>query len=193
MKHGLAYIYGSSPARSRFDELVQHIEQAGMSLANPSTGKVLGGSSFGETSREDIRARLAKGQKTNFNFYVAEDTNVFCTIQKIDDERLREEFDLSGKTEEESFAVIDVLTNLFMDRVRQKNAFAFVVDEYAEIQMDMGFDWDDFILGERTEPREWPLRLGFSKQFLATKSVPLEKYKREDGENYVILRRLPNG
>ena len=191
MRHGLAYIYELPPPENRFDELVNQIQGDGMSLSYPPTGEVIQVLLEGKqrmTTVTQLREFIANHESTTFNFYLRDDTSTTCTFSQPKKGTWQETYTLDGKNASESLAVIESLTKVFVNRALKGTAFAFVVDEYAEIHRD--FHWDDFIFGERPDSPEWPLRLGFSRQFLAAISVPFEKYKREDGENYVILRRL---
>ena len=191
MRYGSAYIYGLGPPEKRFDELVDQIEKSGMALAYGPTGKVIQVLLEGKqriTTQEGLRGCLANSDDVVFNFYLNGDISTTCSFVQVKRTIWRETYWLDGKTLTESTLVIEALTNLFKARAKEATAFAFIVDEYDEIHLD--FSWDDFIFAPYSEPPEWPLCLGFSKHFLSTKSIPLEKYEREDAENYCILRRL---
>ena len=155
MRHGWAYIYESPPASSRFDELVDHLTLDGITLADPGTGRVIRVSLVGDqivSSREEIRAECVATQTVNFNFYLAASDNVFCSLNKIQPEVLRESFALDGKTEEQSLRVTQDLIQLFSRRAAKGSAFGFVADRYAELHQH--FHWDDFFVGKECTPPE---------------------------------------
>src|SRR4029077_16985818 len=112
VRHGWAYIYEYPPASSRFDELVDHLTLDRITLADPGTGTVTRLSPAGDrvsSSRDDIRAECVASQRVDFNFYLAPSDNVFCSIEKIQPEVVRESFGLDGKTEEQSLRFIEDL------------------------------------------------------------------------------------
>jgi hypothetical protein len=136
VRHGLAYIYGAPPTSLRFDELVDHFAQDGITLENPSTGEVIRVSPVGEpipTSREDIRLECVAANMVRFNFYIGPSTNIFCAIEEIKPKVVRETFDLSGKTQQESLRAIRSLAQLFAKRTEKGLSFGFVADRYAEL------------------------------------------------------------
>src|SRR5262249_55007300 len=134
MRHGLLYIYELPPADLRFDEVVEHFEREGMSLAYPPTGGVLRVSHNGEdmkTTEDGIRKRLTNAEITLFKYYMDSQTSVFCSFDRYDKTTWRETHDLSGKTKPQSLALINSLEKLFAQRAEEGKAFAFVVDEFA--------------------------------------------------------------
>jgi hypothetical protein len=191
VRHGWAYIYDSPPASSRFDELVDHLTLDGITLADPGTGTVTRVSPVGDhisSSRDDIRAECVASQKVAFNFYLAPSDNVFCSIEKIQSEVVRESFALDGKTEEQSLRVIEELIQLFTHRAAKGSAFGFVADRYAELHQH--FHWDDFFGGTRTPP-EWPIFLGCSDNFSNLKVIPNDLYTRtQAGPNCNLFRKV---
>jgi len=190
MRHGWAYIYESPPASSRFDELVEHFALDGITLADPGTAKVTRVSPVGDqilSSRDDIRAECVTSQTVNFNFYLAASDNVFCSIDKIQAEVVREGFALDGKTEEQSFRIIQNLIQLFSRRVAKRLAFGFVADRYAELHQH--FHWDDFFVEKNCKPPEWPIVLGCSDSFSKLNDVPEDLYTRtQPGPNCNLFR-----
>src|SRR6266850_5728582 len=134
MRHGWVYIYESPPASERFEELVDHFALDGISLTNPGTGRAISLSPIGEqilTTREGILKELTERKEVPFNFYLDSTTNLFCSIDKLNDKVLREGYSLDGKTEQESERVIKSLTDLFCKRAENRVAFGLVVDKYA--------------------------------------------------------------
>jgi len=181
-------MYGGPPASSRFDELVDHFAMDGITLAEPSTGKVLRVSPVGDpiqSSREDIRAECVNSQEVAFNFYLAPSDNVFCSIRTVRSNVVRESFSLDGKTEEQSLHVIENLATLFCRRTEQRSAFGFVADRHAELHRD--FHWDDFFIGETSRPPEWPLVLGCADGFVKRTAVPSGSYSQTRLEPNCIL------
>lgn len=190
MRHGWVYIYESPPALTRFEELAEHFALNGISLAEPGSGRVLRLSSIGEqipSSREDIARELANSSQVYFNFYLAPSDNIFCSIVTLKNEIVREGYSLDGKTEEQSFRVIRNLTELFVQRAKKRDAFCLVADRFAELYGD--FHWDDFAVGDTPYPPEWPLVLGFSKNFAKRGVVPYGLYRREEGADYLLFQR----
>ena len=192
MRHGWAYIYESPPASSRFDELVDHLTLDGITLADPGTGRVIRVSLVGDqivSSREEIRAECVATQTVNFNFYLAASDNVFCSLNKIQPEVLRESFALDGKTEEQSLRVTQDLIQLFSRRAAKGSAFGFVADRYAELHQH--FHWDDFFVGKECTPPEWPIVLGCSDNFSKLKVIPNDLYTRTQvGPNCNLFRKV---
>jgi hypothetical protein len=190
MRHGWIYVYESTPALARFEELVEHFALNGISLAEPGSGRVLRLSSVGEqipSSREDIARELANSAEVYFNFYLAPSDNLFCSIVTLKNEIVREGYSLDGKTEEQSFRVIKELTQLFVQRAKKHTVSCIVADRVAELHRD--FHWDDFVVGDAVLPAEWPLLLGFSKTFAKKCMVPDSLYHREEGTDYVLLQK----
>jgi hypothetical protein len=192
MRHGWAYIYESPPASSRLDELVDRFALDGITLDDPGTGIVSRVSPVGDqipSSREDIRAECVASQKVNFNFYIAPSDNVFCSIEKIQADVVRESFALDGKTEEQSFRVIEDLIQLFCGRAAKGLAFGFVADRYAELHQH--FHWDDFFVGKKRTPSEWPIVLGCSDNFSKLNVIPTDSYTRtHPGLNCNLFRKM---
>ena len=190
MRHGWAYIYESPPASSRFDELVEHFALDGITLADPGTSQVTRVSPVGDqilSSRDDIRAECVTSQTVNFNFYLAASDNVYCSINKIQPEVVREGFALDGKTEEQSFRVIEDLIQLFSHRAAKGLAFGFVIDSYAELYQH--FHWDDFFIEKNYEPLEWPSVLGCSDSFSKLNGIPDDLYTHtRPGPNCNLFR-----
>ena len=99
---------------------------------------------------------------------------------------MREAFDLSAKNEEESFRIIRSLAQLFLKRAEKGLAFGFVADRYAELHQR--FHWDDFFVGWKRKPPEWPIVWGCSEDFRKlAKVVPTDLYSREHGPNHSIF------
>lgn len=192
MRHGWIYVYGSPPASSRFDELVDHFALNGITLIEPATGKVLRVSPVGDpipSSREGIRAECVNSQHVNFNFYLAPSDNVFCSIQQVRPDVVRESFSLDGKTEEQSVRVVEDLVQLFCRRANKGLAFGFVADRYAELHQH--FHWDDFFIGEKSTPPEWPLVLGCADVFAKQTVIPNELYGQTRVEpNCTLFRKV---
>ena len=189
MRHGWAYIYGIPPASSRFDELVDHFAHDAITLGNPPCGEVIRVSPVGDpipSSRKDIRQECEASKVVCFNFYVAPSDNVFCSIAKIKAKIVREAFDLSAKNEAESFRIIRSLAQLFSKRAEKASAFGFVVDRYADLHQR--FHWDDFFVGWKRKPPEWPLVWGCSEDFRKVEKVtPTDLYSCEQGPNHNIF------
>jgi len=189
VRHGWAYVYSVPPASSRFDELVDHFAQDGITLANPSTGNVTRVSLVGDSipsSREDIRQECDASKAVNFNFYIAPSDNVFCSIEKAEPKIVREAFDLSAKNEEESFRIIQSLARLFFKKAEERLAFGFVADRRAELHQR--FHWDDFFIGSKRKPPEWPAVWGCSEEFRKlTKVIPAHLYSCQQGPNQRIF------
>jgi len=190
VRHGWVYIYDSPPASSRLDELVEHLARDGINLGDPGTGKVIRVSPVGDqilSSREDIRAECVTSSRVNFNFYFAPSDNVFCSVRTIQSDVVCESFALDGKSEEQSFRVIDDLIQLFSKRAAKGLAFGFVADRYAELHQH--FHWDDFFIGKTPTPPEWPIVLGCSDNFSKLKVVPTDVYTRtQPGPNCNLFR-----
>ena len=190
MRHGWVYIYESPPAPTRCEELLDQLELQGISLADPNTGRVIRLSPIGEqisSSREDILRESARSTRVSFNLYFAPSDNLYCSIEKLNDEVCREGYSLDGKTELQSLSVIDSLLHLFAKRADNGAAFALVVDRFAELSMD--FHWDDFIIGDVGFPPEWPMVLAFSRNFKKTGVVPRHEYDIEEFPQYTLFRR----
>lgn len=191
MRYGWAYIYGSPPASSRFDELVEQFALDGITLGNPPTGAVWRISPVGDqipSSREDIRAESIASSKVCFDFFIAPSDNIFCSIEKINAEVVRESFSLGAKSEEESFRIIENLIQLFSRRAANELAFGFVVDRWAELHRD--FHWDDFFVGVERTPPEWPIVLGCSDNFSKFRVIPLDLYTRtQQAPNCNVFRK----
>lgn len=192
VRHGWAYIYESPSASSRLDELVDHFALDGITLDDPATGIVSRVSPAGDqipSSREDIRAQCVASQKVSFNFYLAPSDNVFCSIEEVQADVVRESFALDGKTEEQSFRVIEDLIQLFSERVAKGLAFGFVADRYAELHQH--FHWDDFFIGKKHTPLEWPIVLGCSDNFPKLKVIPTDLYTcTQTGPNCNLFRKM---
>jgi hypothetical protein len=191
MRHGWIFIYESSPALARFKELVAHFASKGVSLVDPGSGLILRISEFGEqtpSSKDALAKELVDSGKVVFNFYLAPSDNIFCSIETLKDEIIRESYSLDGKTEEQSFQIIEILTELFIERVKKQVASLLVADRFAELNKD--FHWDDFAIGDEPRPPEWPLLLGFSNSCKMRFMVPDELYTHEEGTNYVLRRRI---
>ena len=116
MRHGWGYIYELPPICSRFEELADHFALDGISLADPGTGRVIRLSSVGEqisSSRQDILNECRKSHNVSFNLYLAASDNLFCSIEKLNSETVREELKPDGKTQHyESERIIKNLTEL---------------------------------------------------------------------------------
>jgi hypothetical protein len=141
------------------------------------------------SSRDDIRAECVASQKVDFNFYLAPSDNVFCSIEKIQPEVVRESFGLDGKTEEQSLRLIEDLIQLFIRRAAKGSAFGFVADRYAELHQH--FHWDDFFVGTKRTPPEWPIVLGCSDNSSKLKVIPIDLYTRTQvGTNCSLFRRV---
>jgi hypothetical protein len=191
MRHGWVYIYESPPASKRFEELVDHFALHGISLTEPDSGRVLRVSPVGEqisSSRQDILDECAKSNKVNFNLYLGASDNLFCAIEKLNEQVVHEAYSLDGKTEEQSARVINGLTDLFRKRAENGIAFGLVADQYAELHRD--FHWDDFFVGDTDAPPEWPMLLGFSKDFGKVNKLPNDMYTRETADKYILFRRV---
>jgi hypothetical protein len=191
MRHGWAYIYECPTALQRCEELLDHFSRDGVCLAEPTTGRVIRLSPVGEqipSSKEDILKESACSPEVRFNLYLAPSTNIFCSIETISNEILRESYALDGKTDEESQRVIKNVAALFSIRARRGNAFGFAVDKYAELHAD--FHWDDFFVGDADVPPEWPLLLGCSKDFPKLNLIPDQLYIREEGQNFILFRLM---
>lgn len=189
VRHGWAYIYGVPPASSRFDELVDHFAHDGITLGNPPTGEVTRVSPVGDaipSSREDIRQECDASKVVHFNFYIAQSDNIVCSIGKTKPKIVGEAFDLTAKNEEESCRIIRSLAQLFSKRAEKGLAFGFVADRYAELHQR--FHWDDFFVGWKRKPPEWPIVWGCSEDFRKlAKVVPTDFYSREQGPSHSIL------
>ena len=171
-------MYESEPASSRFDELVDHFALDGITLTEPATGKIFRISAMGEailSSREDIRVQCVTSQKVNFNLYLGPSDNLLCSIEQIQPDVMREGFFFDGKTEEQSFRIIEDLIHLFSHGAEKGLAFGFVADRYAELHKD--FHWDDFFIGNGTPP-EWPIVIGCFDSFSKVSTIPNDIYAR---------------
>jgi hypothetical protein len=191
MRHGWIYIYELAPASSRIEELVDHLAFDGFSLAEPASGRVIRLSDVGEqilSSKQDILSESRNSSVVNFNLYIAPSDNLFCSLEKLDNEVVREGYSLDGKTDEQSVRIANDLTELFCRRAANRTAFGFVIDKFAGLHRD--FQWDDFFLGTATSPPEWPLVLGISPGFVKLRDIPDSLYSHETGENWVLFRRL---
>lgn len=99
---------------------------------------------------------------------------------------MREAYNLSAKNEKESFRIIRSLAQLFLMRVEKGLAFGFVADRYAELHQR--FHWDDFFVGWKRKPPEWPIVWGSSEDFRKlAKVVPTGLYSREHGPSHSIF------
>lgn len=188
MRHGWVYIYESPPATKRFEELVEHLAMDGIVLANPATDVVMRLSPIGEdipSSFQGILEELEKSKVVPFNFYLDSSTNVFCSIDKLNRKIVRESYGLDGKTEPESWRVIESLISIFRKRTLDRVAFGFVADRNAELHRF--FEWNDFFL-RSVVPPEWPLVLGFSSNFANLDVIPCGLYRREENDNCVLFR-----
>ncbi|MBS1839944.1 MAG: hypothetical protein JSS69_07460 [Acidobacteria bacterium] len=184
MRHGWVYIYGSPPVEARFKEIVEILSKKGIFLERPGSGEVARVSTEGErivSSEQDILKELQASHDVPIQLYLDESTGIFCSIEKLGPDVIRESYSLDGKTEEESLDVIQSLIELFSYRAKHATAFAIVVDKFAELHRD--FHWDDFVLGN-TVPPEWPMFLGFSKNFHIPKNLP-SSYALSDKGSYL--------
>jgi hypothetical protein len=102
--------------------------------------------------------------------------HLFCTIDKLPSGIVRENYDLSGKTEPQSQMVIKAVVQLFNKRAAKHTAMALVVDRYA--QAHLNFQWDDFVLEEVTELEAWPMFMGFSKRLPSSGIFPQRTSRR---------------
>jgi hypothetical protein len=140
------------------------------------------------SSREDILKECATSEAVYFNLYLAPSDNLFCSLERLNDEVLREGYSLDGKNEEQSLRVIENLIRLFSQRAAKHVAFGLVADRYAELHRD--FHWDDFFVGSERKPPEWPLVMGFSSNFPKLKVIPDGLYGRTaPGANCVLFRK----
>lgn len=193
MRHGEIYLYNSPPATERFHELVTHLGSTGISLRDPKSKKIFRCSRVGEqlsTTKKSIQLHLVKAQWTAFNLYLSADTQLFCTIDKLPSGIVRENYDLSGKTELQSQIVIKAVVELFNHRAAAHTAMALVVDRYAQARLN--FHWDDFVLGEVTQLEEWPMFLGFSKTFAKLRCIP-STHQQTDCGHYILFNALKDG
>jgi hypothetical protein len=193
MRHGEIYIYNSPPASQRFDELVTHLASVGISLRDPRSRKIFRCSRVGEqlpTTKKNIQRHLAEAQWTAFNLYLSVATHLFCTIDKLPSGIVRENYDLSGKTEAQSQLVIKAVVELFKIRAARHTAMALVVDRYA--QAHLNFHWDDFVLGDVTDLEEWPMFLGFAKTFTKIRYLPATHQQTDCGD-YVLFNAPKDG
>jgi hypothetical protein len=193
MRHGEIYIYDCAPAAERFDELVTHLASSGVSLRDPASKKIFRCSRVGEqlsTTQKGIRQHLVESQWAAFNLYLAPAIHLFCTIDKLKDGIVRENYDLSGKSEPQSLMVIKAVVELFNKRAAQHTVMALVVNRYA--QAHLNFHWDDFVLGEVTELEEWPMFMGFSKTFAKLRCIPATHAPTDRGE-YILFNSPKDG
>ena len=193
MRHGEIYIYNSPPASERFDELVTQLGSSGISLRDPKSKKIFRCSRVGEqlpTTKKSIQLHLAEAQWTAFNLYLSATTHLLCTIDKLPSGIVRENYDLSGKTEAQSQTVIKAVVELFNKRAAKHIAMALVVDRYA--QAHLNFHWDDFVLGEVTEREEWPMFMGFSKAFTKLRYLPATHQQTDCGD-YILFNAPKDG
>lgn len=191
MRHGWVYIYELPPVSSRLDELVDHFALDGITLADPGTGRVIRVSPVGDqivSSREEIRAECVASETVNFNFYLAASDNVFCSLNRIEPGVVRESFSLDGKTEAQSFRVIEGLAELFSRRAAKGLSFGFVADRYAELHQH--FHWDDFFVGNESKVPEWPVVLGCSDKFSKLSVIPNQNYNLTQRLNCNLFRRI---
>ena len=190
MRHGWVYMYESPPASVRLEELITILQKEGISLERPRTGEVARLSSEGERivcPREELFAELEASGVVNVQFYLDENTGLFASVRKNTKAVIEESFGLDGQTEEESMHVIRSLAKLFAQRAEHGTAFAFVADSHADLQPD--FHWDDFVLGERTAPPEWPIFLGFRNDFEKKRFIPQGLYNHEVRPGYTLFWR----
>ena len=83
----------------RFDEIVTHLASSGISLRDPVSRKIFRCSRWRElaTTQKAIKQHLAESRWTAFNLYLAPSTHLFCTIDKLKDGIVRENYDLSDR------------------------------------------------------------------------------------------------
>lgn len=143
------------------------------------------------SSRQDIIRECANATEVSFNLYLAPSDNLFCSIRKLNDEVVREGYNLDGKTEEESQRVSKNLTRFFCKRVENRVAFGLVVDKYAGLRRD--FHWDDFFVGGTNSPPDWPMLIGCSTSFAKISLVPDSLYVREAAGDCILFRRIGKG
>lgn len=190
MRHGLSYIYEYCPAEARFEEIVEIVSQGGISLERPGNGEIARFSGQGDrirSSKQDILRELRESKIVRTQLWLDAITDVFCSIEELGSDVVRESYSLDGKTEQESLYVISSLIKLFAYRAQHGTAFAMVVDRFADLRQD--FHWDDFILGT-TKPPELPMFLGLSKDFARIKD-PLPLPALTDEGTYLALRTEP--
>jgi hypothetical protein len=191
MRHGWVYIYEIPPAEARFEELMT-LAQNGITLARPGSAEIARLSAHGDRivcSKQDIFREIEKSNYVSVQLYLDASTGLLCLIEKLGPDLVRESYSLDGKTERESLHVIRSVIQLFSYRAERGIAFAVVVDRHADLHRD--FHWDDFVLGT-SKPPEWPMFLGFSKNFRRLKDLP-QSYQTVDKGTYLLLTSTTSG
>ncbi len=183
MSDRFSYLYGPA-IKFNLRALVDYFSSRGITLENPSDGRVTSLSEYGdqlETSLEILETAVANHNPVTFQFWLAGDADVCCRIRHLSSNRLVEEYSLVGLFPEEIDRILSTLIERFKSKAADEGNLFFVADRNG---YTMEVDWDELSLGGKYEFALCPDVLGipysrlndFEKCLAESRTMQIGKY-----------------
>ncbi|MFD3484527.1 hypothetical protein [Streptomyces sp. NPDC058665] len=164
MSDGFVYWYEGDSNSDPAETLVAALEEAGLSLGNPSTGLVSsitnGPDSWGEqvflTRGELVESvavvRRSGGGEVNFQFWLDGETDVFTRVRRpADGDVTVIEFGLDGMDQAQQTEVVEAVRGVM--RRRWAECRGFVIDRSGATEDE---DWDGIVIDASSRFTRWP-------------------------------------
>lgn len=135
-----------------FSRVVETLQGAGITLANPGSGGISCLTEDGDQvqgSQSEIAAAIEASSPITFQVWFSEDTDVLCSIYKLDGGALVHRYNLDGLAASERGAMAKWAIDYFKERSGQHGMLLLVCDDEGSTAE---FDWDGFVEGRCAPP-----------------------------------------
>ena len=129
---GFIHWYENGWSAARADRTVARIESLGLTLSEP------------ETQRAELldRLTLADSASVDVEYWLDEETALYCRFRRVGEDVVAQEFDLDGLSTVEQHQLVTGIVELCNEDAA--NTLGFVVDRSGASQ---DVEWDDVVLG----------------------------------------------
>ncbi|WP_329384083.1 hypothetical protein [Streptomyces sp. NBC_01716] len=199
MSDGFVYWYEGDSSSDRAETLVAALEEAGLSLGNPSTGLVSaitnGPDSWGEQvflTREELvesvaGVRRSGGGEVNFQFWLDWETDVFTRVRRPDSGGVTViEFGLDGMDRPQQNQVVEAVRVVMGERWAE--CLGFVIDRSGASEEE---DWDGIVIDGSSRFTRWPDTFALRVSIVGAHTELSPFPSRQDPPLVVFERREP--
>ena len=166
MRWRWAYLFENTATFS-MDDLVSDIESAGITLANPDSGRITRLTADGlplaptnpdsgnqiSSSQAELASLVNSGHDVPFQWWLDSGRDIFCSIHRISAETLAELYDLGGLSTEEVVRLFEALLAHFLTGVESGSSQGLIFDPKG---VNEDFDWKEYFLNPSDRPRSLP-------------------------------------
>ncbi|GDY33988.1 hypothetical protein [Gandjariella thermophila] len=151
MSNGFLFWYERDWSPQLAAERIGGLEAAGLSLAHPQTGRITAISSEEDTLGEQIdvdRATLLQHAAVeadatfSFQYWIGQDIDVFCTIERLAPDRVVQRLYLDGLTVDQQRFIVGAVVDQI--RASARSTCGLVIDQTGGSDSE---DWDAVVAG----------------------------------------------